>query len=310
MLPIFESILPVFLVVILGIFLKRAPWLPAEMWDGLERLGYYLLFPALLFSTLATANFGSLPAGKITIASLGMVAMLTFVLLVAWPIVRKVGMSAASYTSIFQTTSRWNGFVALAVAQKLFGQPGLEVVAYVMAIIVLPLNIINVGVLLSMTGTGRTLKDFIRQFVRNPIIIGCLLGVIFNLLHIRVYPPLMATVDMVSRTSLPLGLIMLGAGLRIADALRPSAAALWPVFLKLIFAPAIAVAIGAALGLDQVTLMALCVCGAVPTAMNGYLLAKQMGGDAPLYAAVATIQTAASFFTIPLMLFLTAQLPG
>lgn len=310
MLPIFESILPVFLVVILGVYLKRAPWLPAQMWDGLERLGYYLLFPALLFSTLATANFGSLPAGKITIAALGMVATISLILMIGWPFARRSGMSASSYTSIFQTTSRWNGFVALAVAQKLFGQPGLEVVAYVMAIIVLPLNIINVGVLLSMTGTGRTLRDFLRQFVRNPIIIGCLAGVVFNLLHIQVYPPLMATVDMVARTSLPLGLIMLGAGLRIGDALRPSAAALWPVGLKLIVTPAAAVVIGAALGMDQVTLMALCVCGAVPTAMNGYLLAKQMGGDAPLYAAVATIQTAASFFTIPLMLFLTAQFAG
>lgn len=200
--------------------------------------------------------------------------------------------------------------MALAVADKLYGHTGLAVVAYVMAVIVLPLNIINVGILLWMTGSGRTLGDFLRQFIRNPIILGCLTGVVFNLLHIRVYPPLMETVNMVARTSLPLGLLMLGAGLRVADALRPSGTALWPVGLKLIFTPIMIVCFGLAIGIDKATLMALCVCGAVPTAMNGYLLAKQMGGDAPLYAAVTTLQTAASFFTIPLMLYLTDQLAG
>jgi predicted permease len=310
MLPIFESILPVFLVVILGAMLKRAPWLPAQMWEGLEKLGYYILFPALLFTTLSTANFGSLPAGKITVAALGMVAAVTAVLLIGWPLARRAGVPASTYTSIFQTTSRWNGFVALAVADKLYGKPGIEVVAYVMAIIVLPLNFINVGVLLSMTGTGRTIGDFLHQFVRNPIILGCATGVVFNLLHIHVYPPLEDTIDMVARTSLPLGLLMLGAGLRVQDALRPSAAAIWPVALKLLFTPLMVVLFGVMIGIDGVTLMALCICGAVPTAMNGYLLAKQMGGDAPLYAAVTTLQTAASFFTIPLMLFLTSYVAG
>ncbi|MCD2171794.1 AEC family transporter [Rhizobium sp. C4] len=310
MLPIFESILPVFLVVIFGALLKRAPWLPAAMWDGLERLGYYVLFPALLFTTLSTANFGSLPAGKITVAALGMVVAVTIVLLVGWPIARRAGISASTYTSIFQTTSRWNGFVALAVAEKLYGKPGIEVVAYVMAIIVLPLNIINVGVLLAMTGSGRTMGDFVKQFIRNPIILGCATGVAFNLLHIRLYPPLEATVEMVANTSLPLGLMMLGAGLRISDALRPNATALWPVGLKLLFTPLMIVLFGIAIGIQGVTLMALCICGAVPTAMNGYLLAKQMGGDAPLYAAVTTLQTAASFFTIPLALYLTAHVAG
>jgi malonate transporter and related proteins len=310
MLPIFESILPVFLVVVLGALVKRWPLVPADMWEGLERLGYYVLFPTLLFSALAKADFSSLQTGSITIAALGMVAVVTAVLFAAWPFARNLGLTPASYTSIFQTTSRWNGFVALAIAQKLYGMAGLEVVAYVMAVIVLPLNIINVGILLWFAGTGRRFSDFFHQFRKNPIIIGCLLGMAFNLLHIPVYKPLMDTVDMVSRTSLPLGLMMLGAGLRISDALRPKAAAIWPVALKLIFTPLVIVGIAAALGIKGEQLMALCICGSVPTAMNGYLLAKQMGGDAPLYAAIATIQTAAAFFTIPLMLFLTGQFAG
>lgn len=310
MLPIFESILPVFLIVVLGAAFKRWPLIPVAMWDGLERFGYYVLFPSLLFSTLKKADFTSLETGGITVAALGMVAVITILLFALWPMLRKFGFSSASYTSIFQTTSRWNGFVALAIAQKLYGNPGMEVVAYVMTIIVLPLNLINVGMLLWYTGVDRSFSAFLRQITRNPLIIGCLLGVSVNLAGVPIYRPVMDTVDMIARTSLPLGLLMLGAGLRISDALKPQPIALWPLSLKLILTPILAVGIGIAMGLNGITLMALCVCGAVPTAMNGYLLAKQMGGDAPLYAAVATIQTVAAFFTIPLMLYLTAQFAG
>ena len=63
MLIIFESILPVFLLVVLGALLKRWPKIDGSLWNGLEQLGYYVLFPALLFATLAKADFGGIAAG-------------------------------------------------------------------------------------------------------------------------------------------------------------------------------------------------------------------------------------------------------
>jgi predicted permease len=77
------------------------------------------------------------------------------------------------------------------------------------------------------------------------------------------------------------------------------------VALKLIVMPIFMVGASALLGITGDALLVIALGAAVPTAMNGYLLAKQMGGDAELYAAVATVQTAVSFFTIPLVLFAT-----
>jgi malonate transporter len=74
--------------------------------------------------------------------------------------------------------------------------------------------------------------------------------------------------------------------------------------------PVFMVGTACALGIRGDSLMVIALGASVPTAMNGYLLAKQMGGDAPLYAAVATVQTVVSFFTIPLVLTVTGYVAG
>lgn len=143
------------------------------------------------------------------------------------------------------------------------------------------------------------------KIITNPLIISSALGILFNLTDIELYEPVMTAVDMLASASLGLGLILVGAGLKIADALNPSIPVLFAVVLKLIVMPVFMVGSSALLGIRGDALLVIAVGAAVPTAMNGYLLAKQMGGDAELYASVATIQTAASFLTIPLVLFVT-----
>ena len=78
MLPIFESILPVFLLVVLGTLLKRWRLIDRDMWNGLEQLGFFVLFPSLLFTTLANAEFAGIAAGRIAVSSIG---SLTFIAL-------------------------------------------------------------------------------------------------------------------------------------------------------------------------------------------------------------------------------------
>jgi predicted permease len=107
-----------------------------------------------------------------------------------------------------------------------------------------------------------------------------------------------------------MGLVTIGAGLRVHDLLRPRAPIIVPVMLKLAFFPALLVAIATTFGVDGQELLYLALCAAVPTAMNGYLLARQLGGDAELYAAATTMQTIIAFFTIPMVLAVTAQLAG
>lgn len=302
---IFESIVPVFLLVLLGVWLRRSKLVVQGMWVGLEQFGYYFLFPALLFSTLAKADFTGMKADATAIATIGSVTLMSAVLLLSWPLLRARDVSGATFTSIFQTATRWNGFMALAIAQKLYGAIGLSLTALVMTLIIIPINFYNVAVLVWFSGRSRGLGLFFFKIVTNPLIVSSAAGILLNLAGIRVYAPAMTAIDLLATASLSLGLVMVGAGLKIADALKPGAPALFAVMLKLIVMPVFMVGASALLGIRGEALLFIALGAAVPTAMNGYVLAKQMGGDAELYAAVATLQTAASFFTIPLVLFVT-----
>ena len=137
-----------------------------------------------------------------------------------------------------------------------------------------------------------------------------MLGIVLNFFQVPVYGPVLTAVEMLASASLSLGLVMVGAGLKVSDALRPSMVALLAVFLKPIIMPVFMVGTATLLGIRGDALLVIALGASVPTAMNGYLLAKQMGGDAPLYAAVATIQTVVSFFTIPLILTVTGYIAG
>ena len=310
MLAIFESILPVFLLVVLGALLKRWRLIDRDMWNGLEQLGFFVLFPCLLFTTLAKAEFSGIAAGSVAIGSIGSLTFIALVLGLAWPLFRAGGVSPASFTSVYQTSTRWNAFIALAIAEKLYGPQSLALVALVATLIIIPINLYNIGVLVWFGGGARSLKTFAQKIVTNPMIIGSVLGVAINLMGITIYAPFMQAAELVADTSLSLGLIMVGAGLKLADALKPRPLALLPVVLKLVFMPLVMTGAAYALGMRGELLLTIAMGASVPTAMNGYVLAKQMGGDAPLYAAVATLQTIASFFTIPMVLAATAYLAG
>nr|CAD6418144.1 AEC family transporter [Rhizobium sp. Q54] len=308
MLIIFESILPIFLLVLLGVALKRSPLINGTFWEGLEQCGYYVLFPALLFHTLATADFSSMEIGAIGFTAVVAVLLMCALVLALWLPLKRLATPASSFSSVFQTATRWNAFIALAIAQKLHGDYGLTVVALVMAVIILPINFINVGVLLWFSGTRTSYGAFILRLVTNPLIISSLLGVMVNQVGIPIYAPLMTTIDLVARAALSLGLIAVGAGLRVSDALKPHPLVLFSTALKLAFFPAVMIGVALVAGVTGPALALLGLSAGVPTAMNGYILAKKMGGDAELYAATATVQTVFSFVTIPLVLMVAGQL--
>lgn len=299
MLTIFESILPVFLLVLLGIGLKRTSVINASFWDGMEQCSYYVLFPALLFQTMAKADFADTSSVHVSLIAVLSFMTMSIIVLASWPVLKRWHMTPSTFTSVYQTSTRWNGFMALAIAAKTYDAHGLVVVGMVMAAVIIPVNVGTIAVLSYFSGQKRDYRTIALRIISNPMIIATFLGIFINLMNVPIYQPLMATVDLLSQASLSLGLITVGAGLRVADALKPSIGVLATVAMKLIVFPALAIAVGLAAGLTGTNLSLLALSAAVPTAMNGYVLAKQMGGDAEFYAAAATVQTAFAFFTIP-----------
>ncbi len=213
-----------------------------------------------------------------------------------------------STSSLFQTSLRWNGFVALAVAQKMFPPEGSAVVALVMATIIIPINIASVAVVARFGDRSPSWRRVALSTATNPLILACLAGIVMRVMPFGIYDPVMQALDFVAHAAIGMGLIVIGAGLRLGDLARGRLALWLPVPLKLVLFPAMLLALGPAFGVSGPQLGYLVLCGAVPTAMNGYVLARQLGGDAELYAATTTLPTALSFFTIPAFLAAAAAL--
>ncbi len=311
MILIFESILPIFLLIVLGNLLRRLPLIDTRAWPGLEQLGFWFLYPALLFVTIINADFSGLVLDRMLIALCAAFSLMTLLALALWPALKNTGLIAkGQFSTIFQSTVRWNGFMAFAIAQKLFPPEGLAVVALVMAAIIIPINIASIAVLARFDTGQADWKSVASKIATNPLVLASLAAIAIRLQPFGFYEPFNQTLDLVGRAALGMGLIAIGAGLRPRDLLKFQFSTWLPVFFKLILYPLVLVTISIALGISGPPLVWLSLCAAVPTAMNGYLLAKQFGGDAELYAAVTTLQTAISFFTIPIALTIAGYAAG
>ncbi len=307
----FESILPIFLLILVGNLLRRAPVFDAATWPGLEKLGFWFLYPTLLFITIAEADFGGLALDVMMIALAASIAAMCLLLFAVWKVFGASGLvTTGQYSSVFQTSLRWNGFMAFAIAEKIFPPEGSAVVALVMAVIIIPINLASIFVLARFSYQGARWENVLWKVATNPLILASLAALLVRLVPGGLYGPLAETLDLVGRAALGMGLVVIGAGLRPGDLLKPGFATVLPVILKLAVFPALLIGIAVALGLSGMQLQYLALCAAVPTAMNGYLLARQMGGDAELYAAVTTLQTVVSFLTIPAVLAISAQFAG
>ncbi|MBX3580946.1 MAG: AEC family transporter [Rhizobiaceae bacterium] len=298
-----ESILPVFLLIFAGNVLRRLPLVDQTGWRGLEQLGYWFLYPALLFITILRADFSALALDAMIVSLLGAVLLMCALTYATWPLLRRTGLVAASeFSSVYQTSVRWNAFIALAIAAKTFPAEALGVIALAMVVIIIPVNVTSVAVVTHFADQRMNWPKLTRNIVLNPMILPCMLALALRSMPFGLYGPVQEALQLVGQAALGMGLVAIGAGLQPADILRPRTAMVLPVVLKLVVFPMVLIGLGLAMGLRGDDLLYLSLCAAVPTAMNGYLLARQLGGDAQLYASVVTMQTVVSFVTIPLML--------
>lgn len=308
---VFAALIPVFLIVALGVVLKRTLVPDDAQWAGLERIAYWTLIPALLGVKVYTADLSTVPFSALVSTLLAAILTMAFIATACkWPLAR-LGFSDPSFSSVFQTATRWNGFVALAVVTPLFGHDGVTLIAVAMAAMIPVINVENV-VALTLWGTVRPKNRWRLALIviRNPLIWSTVGGLLLNVLSVPLPETLILTLNIIGAGTLGVTLMIVGAGLDLSTVYRPSAAVAVATGLKLLIMPLLVFGFGTVFGLTGAALQTAVICGAVPTALNGYVLARQMGGDAPLYARIASVQTLLAFFTIPAALWLAAQVSG
>ncbi len=294
---------PVFALVLIGYGCRLVNFPAAGFWPGAERLTYFLLFPSLLVYKLATTSLESLDLG---VAVVALLLLLLVSSLISFLLARWLKLDGPGQTSFFQGSVRFNTYVGLAAASELFGETGLVWGALFLAVMIPLVNVCCILVF-SLVGerNGRALPTvMLSGLLKNPLIIACLLGIALNLSGLGLPPGTEPVLALLSPVALPLGLLAVGVGLDLRVLSRGGAALWLSGLMKLVIGPLLFLAIAAFLELSSTATSVLLVFALLPTASSAYILARQLGGDAPLMAAIITLQTLLAMLTMPAMLML------
>jgi predicted permease len=304
-----NAITPIFLIIATGYLLFKTRIVDESVWSAIEHICFYLLFPFLIIRTLSRANLGSVPVidfmAVIVVAILGMSALLILIQAFIW---KRFPQSGPSFSSIFQGATRFHGFVAIAVIGPLYGDAGVTLAALALAIMVPLLNVISV-VVLSVYGHSDTQPQVIavaKKIVTNPLIIACIVGLLFNWLGLP--DVLYETIGIIGAGGLGLALLAVGAGMNFGQAAQHKMLLTVGVLTRLIGMPAIVIAMSWLIGLDGIARTVAIIAGAVPTAASAYVMARKMGGNAELMSSIVTFQVIVAFFTLPLFIYIAEQL--
>jgi len=302
---VISALLPVFLLIVLGFVLKRSLMRLDTQWHGLERLTYYVLFPTLLIQTLVKADLSDVPVAGVGGALLLSALVMSLLCLALRPLLARWNIDGPAFTSIFQGATRWQTFVALAVSGNLFGNTGLALASVAMVAIIPLVNVFSVSVLAHYASPEKqSVRAIVMTVAQNPLIWACVIGLVVNVTHLPLPKVWHDVAEALGRSSLGIGLLVTGAGLHLEGLLRPSLAASIAVMLKLVLMPVLGIALALWFGISDSSLVIVAVCSAVPCASSAYVLARQMGGDAPLLAQIITLQTILAAITMPIAIAL------
>ncbi|MGH1460504.1 MAG: AEC family transporter [Neptuniibacter sp.] len=305
MFEIISALWPVFALILLGYIARRVDFPGESFWVQAEKATYFVLFPVLLVYKLSMADMSSVELDIIGIAVVSLVAFGSVAAFLFKPL---ISGSATGFTSVYQGSVRFNTYVGLAASAALFGSQGVAIAAVIMAIMIPLLNLCCVLVFAIFTHKAGGAVNAILVIVKNPLIIGSLVGLILNQTGVGLPSLVEPVAELLSRMALPLGLLAVGAGLSF-KVLRDSGKELiGSSVIKLLLMPLASVGIAHVLNLDVLSAQLILLYAALPTATSAYILARQLGGNAPMMAAIITGQTLLSMLSMPLVLILLTQL--
>ncbi|MET0507389.1 MAG: AEC family transporter [Burkholderiaceae bacterium] len=277
-------------LIALGFVLSRKVAWGQDLWSGLERLNYFVLFPALLFHSLVRRPLQLDLARDLALAVVVVIAAGALAGLAARPI---LAPTPIRFASALQCAFRFNSYLALAVSQRLGGEQGLALCAICIGVAVPICNVLAVSSI-----ARHTRANLAREFATNPLIIATVGGMALALAGVRLPEPLEALLGRCGAAALAIGLLTVGAALRPTQSEGDIGYAIWLATAKLVVSPVVALVAGQLLGLAPLPLAILVAFAAVPTSSASYVLASRMGGDGAYVAWCVTLSTLASVATM------------
>ncbi len=292
-------LIPDFALILFGFFLNRITDWGRGFWGGLEKLIYFVLFPALLFNSIAKTKIDFVAAAP----ALKTAVVIVFVgILLAWLAKPLFKPTEKTFASGFQTAFRFNSYIGLAIAGRLHGEAGIAAFGIIIGLVVPICNIASVWAL-----AKHSEASLWKELVKNPLILATVGGVLYSLSGLPLPEVAQMLISRMGAASLACGLLCVGAALELKNVGKNAGLISYFTAVKLIAMPVAAILTARALGVRGVFFDMVILLAALPTATSAYVLAVRMGGDGPLVAQAVTVSTLAGMLAIPFWLNLAAM---
>jgi len=293
-----QLLFPDFSLILCGYLVCRHTALNRTVWEQVEALVYYFLFPVLLFHSIVKSPLDLSAASGLIAAGLCM-GLGGIALAYALPWLPFIGrhIDARQHAASAQVAFRFNSFIGLALADRLAGPQGLLLLAVLIGFCV---PLFNVGAVWPMARHAQ--RSFLRELVRNPLIIATITGLLANLLGLTIPSWMEPTLSRIGAASLALGLMAAGAGLQFGTLARGKTLTTGILAIKHFLLPLIALGLSRAFDLSPVQATILLAFSALPTASSCYVLATRMGYDGAYVAGLVTLSTLLGLVSLPFAL--------
>jgi len=293
-----QLLFPDFSLILIGYLVCRYTALNRTVWEQVEALVYFLLFPVLLFHSIVKSPLDFKATSSLIGAgwTLGLVGI---GLAYALPHLPWLGtaMSKRDHAASAQVAFRFNSFIGLALAERLAGPPGLLMIAVLIGVCV---PLFNVAAVWPMARHAQ--KGFMGELVRNPLIIATASGLAANIAGFSIPTWMEPTVSRLGAASLALGLMAAGAGMQLGALARAKTLAVSVLAIRHAILPIAAWGLSHLFGLSPLQTTVLLAFSALPTASTCYVLAARMGYDGTYVAALVTLSTLLGVLSLPFAL--------
>lgn len=298
-------LLPDFLLIAVGFVVCRRTALNRGVWEAAERLVYYLLFPVLLFHSIVKSPLQ--PAQTLGLAAAG-VATVCCGFALATALRHAPGVDRWRHAAGAQTAFRFNSYIGLALAERLYGPPGLAWMALLIALCVPLCNVAAVWSLTRQASGDGERRSLGGELLRNPLIASTLAGLAGNVAGLQLPAAIGTTLQRIGMAALPIGLMAVGAGLQTGGLRHAPGLAGLLLGIRHAVLPCVAIGLAGLLALPPGQRDVVIAFAALPTSASCYVLAARMGGDSGYVAGLVTLSTLLGMLSIPFWLALGGRL--
>lgn len=293
-----QLLFPDFSLILCGYLVCRYTALNRTTWEQVEVLVYYFLFPVLLFHSIVRSPLDLAAASSLIAAGL-LMAFAAIALSYSLPWLPWIGkrIDAREHAASAQVAFRFNSFIALAITDRIAGPQGLLLIAVLIGFCV---PVFNMAAVWPMARHAK--RGFLRELVRNPLIIATAAGLAANFAGLVIPAWLEPTVTRIGAASLALGLMAAGAGMQFGLLANAKTLAVCVLAIRHLFTPLIAFGLSRVFRLDPVQTTVLLAFSALPTASSCYVLATRMGYNGAYVAGLVTLSTLLGMASLPFAL--------